>query len=236
MPINPKKRIRQTPKKNEWRLAYDLLQDHYGPQDWWPAKTKFEIVIGAILVQNTAWRNVVRTIANLRQHKALSMRALASKSTAELQTLLKPIGSFRLKTDRLQSFLSFVQEEHDGSLAKLFRLPTDELREALLSVRGIGPETADAILLYAAERPVFVVDAYATRVATRHGWAPERVTYHELQKLFLAALPQETELFNEYHALLVEVGRLHCHRTKPKCKGCPLEKMLPKSGPRCVAE
>lgn len=205
---------------------YRRLQRHFGRQHWWPARTRFEVVLGALLTQNTSWSNVERALGNLRRARLLTPGRLAQVPSARLASLLRPSGYFRQKTRAVQSFLSHLKRRYRGSLAGLLRRPTDELRRELLSLRGIGPETADSILLYAAARPVFVIDAYTRRVLDRHALAPASAPYQELQDFFHRHLPRDANLFNEYHALLVAVGKSYCRAGRPDCAACPLEPEL----------
>ncbi len=207
--------------------VFDRLLAAYGPQHWWPAESPFEVMVGAVLVQNTAWGNVERAIANLKAAGKLSARAIYDTPLEELEQLIRPSGVFRVKARRLRALIALVMEQHGGSLDAMFALPTDQLRRELLAVNGIGPETADAILLYAAGRPTFLIDAYTRRVLERHGWGAPGASYDALKKQFEEALPRDVQLFNEYHALLVQVGKQHC-RSTPRCEGCPLEALLPK--------
>lgn len=211
--------------------AYERLFAAYGPQHWWPAETPFEVVVGAVLTQNTSWKNVERAIANLRGAGVLEVAPLFALAEEELQELIRPAGFFRVKATRLRNVLRLIVEEFEGSLEKLFELPTDELRARLLAVNGVGPETADSIVLYAAGRPRFVVDAYTRRVGERHGWLDGGESYDAVQALFESSLESDAKRFNEYHALIVEVAKQHC-RTKPRCEGCPLEPMLPEPSSR----
>jgi endonuclease-3 related protein len=211
--------------------VFDRLLDAYGPQYWWPAESPFEVMLGAVLVQNTAWGNARRAIANLKAAGRLSAQAIYDTPLEELEQLIRPSGVYRVKARRLRGLIALIVEQHGGSLDALFALPTDGLRRELLAVHGIGPETADAILLYAAGRATFVIDAYTRRVLERHGWAPPGASYDDLKRLFEGALPRDAPLFNEYHALLVQVGKQHC-RSQPRCEGCPLEALLPPVGRR----
>lgn len=210
--------------------AYEKLFAAYGPQNWWPGETKFEILVGTVLVQNTAWRNVEKAIANLRDGGVLSPKKLHALPIVELSELIRPAGYYQVKAKRLRNLLELVVEQYDGDLDAMFSGPQDVLREELLAVNGIGPETADAILLYVGEKPAFVVDTYAHRVLARHGWVEYEADYHAIQDQFVRELPAEPRLYNEYHALLVKVGKEHC-KTAPQCDGCPLQEMLPESGP-----
>ncbi|NOY52713.1 MAG: endonuclease III domain-containing protein [Deltaproteobacteria bacterium] len=201
---------------------YHRLFSAYGPQHWWPAKSRFEVILGAILTQNTNWKNVERAITNLRKADLLRYENLRETPPGKLAELIRPSGYYNIKTKRLRSFCRFLQREYDGNLSRMFRTQTEELRRELLAVPGIGPETADSILLYAAKRPVFVVDAYTHRVLSRHGLCGETSSYEEIQSLFMDHLDDDVRMFNEYHALFVRVGKLHC-TPKPRCDGCPLD-------------
>jgi endonuclease-3 related protein len=215
------------------RVAADLevyfqtLSKALGPMGWWPAKDPFEVIVGAILTQNTAWTNVERAIANLRQARLLTQRAIERVPSTRLARLIRPSGYFRQKAKKLKAFARFLREEHGGSLAQMFRKPTSELREQLLAVHGIGPETADSILLYAGAHPVFVVDAYTHRILGRHGFTDGRPDYGAAQSLFETNLPKDAALYNEFHALLVNVGKNWCRKSRPRCEGCPLRPHLP---------
>lgn len=202
--------------------VYQVLRKSYGPQHWWPAKTPFEVIIGAILTQNTAWENVSLAIGNLRKQKLLSFQKISKATTASIARAIRPAGYFRIKTKYLQNFLKFSKQETGGSIQKLLQLPLSVLREKLLRVKGIGPETADSILLYAAKKPIFVVDTYTRRIFTRLGFLSSNTSsYADIQKLFMKMLPANERLFNEYHALIVEHAKRFC-RKKPDCRECPL--------------
>ncbi len=210
--------------------VYHDLHAALGPQHWWPAETPFEVVVGAVLVQNTSWRNVERAIANLKQHGLLEPHRLALVTRPRLERLLRPAGYYRVKARRLGNFLKFLVDEHAGSLDSLFALPLAVAREQLLSINGVGPETADSILLYAGNLPKFVVDAYTKRVLVRHGWLDASSGYGDMQQLFEQRLTVDVSLYSEFHALIVRVGNEYC-RAKPKCDACPLRHRLPRSGP-----
>jgi len=212
--------------------VYDRLLAAFGPQHWWPGETPLEVLVGAVLVQNTNWRNVEKAIANLRDADLLDPHALHAVPVEELEELIRPAGYYRIKAKRLRHLIDFVVERFDGSLERMFQTPLFELRPALLAVHGIGPETADSILLYAGQLPTFVVDTYTHRVAARHGWIEFDVDYESLQELFAAHLPQDVTLFNEYHALLVRIGKDFCRKAQPQCQQCPLQDFLPDGGPR----
>ncbi len=202
-----------------YRRMYEAL----GPQGWWPGESPFEVCIGAILTQNTNWQNVERAIANLKEAGLLSPQALYALPVEILAEYIRPAGYFRVKARRLKNFIKFLVEEFQASLDNLFSLPLSKARQRLLGVSGIGPETADSILLYAGGKPIFVVDAYTRRILLRHGLATEDMTYQDLQDLFMKHLPPESTLFNEYHALLVAVGKKFCRPRKPLCSACPLK-------------
>ena len=210
--------------------VYRRLLDAYGPQQWWPAESRFEIMVGAVLTQNTSWNNVESAIENLRDVDALSIGAIHQMSDEELAETIRPAGYYRLKARRLKNLVTMVVQQHDGSLDSLFGQATDDLREQLLRVNGIGPETADSIALYAAEKPTFVVDAYTARVFKRHGWLEPEAGYYEIQQRFHDDLPRDdVPLFQEYHALIVQVGKRFC-KPQPMCDECPLLDLLPPSG------
>jgi len=197
------------------------MAEAYGPQHWWPAQSPTEVIIGAVLTQNTAWKNVERAIANLQQAEMLDWQRLRDVSFEELAELIRPSGTYQVKARRLKSFITWLWENYDGDLDRMFATSLPTLREELLSISGIGRETADAILLYAGNLPTFVVDAYTARILSRHGLIDEYADYDEIKDTFESNLPSDAELFNEFHALLVQVGKLHC-RPKMKCEGCPL--------------
>lgn len=209
---------------------YNTLLASLGPQHWWPGDSPIEVAVGAVLVQNTSWRNVVRAIDALKQRDLLSIQALHDLRPAALEKLLQPSGYYRIKTKRLKNLIRFLMEVHDGSLDNLFALDMAVAREQLLAVNGIGPETADSILLYAGDQPRFVVDAYTRRILLRHDWLLPPATYDQMQQLFERRLEPDVTLYNEFHALIVAVGNQHC-RAKPQCEGCPLERYLPRGGP-----
>jgi len=203
---------------------YQLLFERFGPQHWWPGQTQFEIITGAILTQNTNWTNVEKAIANLKSADLLGAESLRDIEVKELAELIRPAGYFNVKAKRLKSFVDWLFDNYAGKLTELQNVATGQLRTELLAIKGVGPETADSILLYAFDRPVFVVDAYTARVAVRHGLIEPEADYEQLRDLFQSNLPQDVQLFNEYHALLVRVGKEFC-RPKARCAGCPLEKL-----------
>ncbi len=201
---------------------YNRLKDHFGPQHWWPGDTRLEIIVGAVLTQNTNWKNVERAIANLKDQGLLSIQALASATVPQLAQAIRPAGYYNIKARRLKNLIDFIVSRQGGDLSFLLKEALGPLRKGLLGVKGVGPETADSILLYGADRPVFVVDAYTHRILYRHGMAGEQATYNELQTLFVDHLPDDPALFNEFHALIVRTGKDYC-RKRPLCKVCPLE-------------
>ena len=203
---------------------YKLLFDYFGPQHWWPGQTRFEIITGAILTQNTNWANVEKAIDNLKADHLLSPEKLYHLETSQLAELIRPAGYFNIKAKRLKNFLNWLFENYDGLLTNLEELAVDRLRPELLAVKGIGPETADSILLYAFDIPVFVVDTYTARIAVRHELIEPSADYEQLQYLFQSNLPQDTKLFNEFHALLVRAGKEFC-KPNAKCDNCPLRNL-----------
>ena len=212
------------------RQYYSTLRQRFGPQRWWPARTRLEVILGAILTQNATWHNATLALRNFRRSGLLSWQGLRCASLSSLESQVRPAGFFRQKARTIRDFADWLSREHEGSLDRLFSLPTKELRRQLLELKGFGPETVDAIILYAAKRPVFVADAYTRRVLVRHGFLPGAADYHETQELLHRHLPPDASLFNEFHALLVEVGKKHCGRALPHCTGCPLETFLPDRG------
>lgn len=209
------------PLKARLLRLYAALEQRFGPQGWWPGRTAYEIAAGAILAQFTSWRNAARAIDGLRARGLLSPRRLAAARGADLRQAVRPAGTYRVKARRLRAFTGWLIERFGGGFQGLRGAPLAPLRRDLLGVPGIGPETADAILLYAANRPVFVADGYARRVLARHALLPEGVSYEAARAFLEAHLPSDPGLFNEYHALLVAVGKTHCRAT-PRCEGCPL--------------
>ncbi len=200
---------------------YELLDGHFGDLDWWPAKSPFEVIIGAILTQNTAWGNVEKAIGNLRDRQLISPEALVRLPEQELAELIRPSGYYRLKTKRLKSFLNFLFDLYQGDLAAMFARETGELRRELLQVNGVGEETADSILLYAGFQPVFVVDAYTRRIFSRHGIVAASASYGDIQSLVMEIMAPDVKMYNQFHALLVNTAKYFC-RKKPVCSSCPL--------------
>jgi endonuclease-3 related protein len=223
-PLTPEAKIRS---------YYSALREAYGPLRWWPAKTPFEVIVGAYLTQNTSWKNVEQALQNLRRERLLSVAGIRRTSIGKLEQLLRPSGYFRQKAARLKNFVDYLDVRHRGSLARMFRQPTMKLRSELLALNGVGPETADSILLYAGEHPIFVVDAYTRRIFYRHGILSYTAKYDEMRGLVERAFRENegtnanlTADFNELHALIVHVGKKHCQK-QPKCEGCPLQWSLP---------
>ena len=232
----PDARRRRTPGPPRDRLRarllrlYAALERRFGPQRWWPGRTPYEVAVGAVLTQHTVWTNAARAVAALRAQRLLRPRRLAARGEAEVARAIRAAGTPRVKARRLRALTRWLLDRFGGAFAPLRRLPLAPLRRELLAVPGIGPETADAILLYAAARPVFVADAYARRVLVRHRLLRRGAGYDEARAFLEARLPSDPVLFNEFHALLVRVGKTHC-RTVPRCEGCPLRFDLQSRGP-----
>ena len=207
---------------------YRRLFERFGPQGWWPAESDFEMVIGAILTQSTAWVNVEKAIANLMQEGLLTPDAVAGLSEARLAELITPSGYFRQKARKVKAFVEYLRDGHGGDLDAMFHVKLPELRKKLLTVWGIGPETADSIILYGARQPIFVVDAYTRRIFGRLGLSAPNASYDTLQRLLMDQLPPAAPLFQEYHALLVALGKEICRPT-PLCSRCPLHEICPSS-------
>jgi len=205
---------------------YHRLLAHFGPQHWWPAQESFEVIVGAILTQSAAWVNVEKAIANLRAARAMSPRTLRQLSLPKLATLVHPCGYYNAKAFKLKSFAYWLGNHYDDDLDRLFASKTNDLRQQLLSIHGIGQETADSIILYAANKPIFVIDAYTRRIIRRIGLAPDKNSYDAYQALFMEHLLPDTGLFNEYHALLVCQGKNIC-RHHPLCPQCCLNDICP---------
>ncbi|MCS7123634.1 MAG: endonuclease III domain-containing protein [Candidatus Aenigmarchaeota archaeon] len=201
---------------------YKILLNHFGKQFWWPAETKFEIITGAILTQQTSWKNVEIAIRRLKIHKKLTPKAIYEIPLPELEEIIKPSGFYKIKARRLKNFVNFLFENYDGDLNKLSSLDESLLRKQLLSVNGIGKETADAIMLYAFDKLSFVVDGYTIRIFSRLGLINE-IGYERVKRIFETNLPKNVEIYKEYHALIVELGKNFCRKI-PKCLYCPLKK------------
>jgi endonuclease-3 related protein len=203
-------------------VIFQRLYEAYGPMHWWPGETPFEVMVGAILTQNTSWRNVEKAIQNLKAKKVLHVRGIHQLKRNQIASLIRSSGYFRIKADRLKAFVNFLSENYNGDLKKMMKERVETLRQKLLQVKGIGPETADSILLYGLKKPIFVVDAYTKRILSRHGIISAKASYDEVQRFFIDYLPHNEGLFNEYHALLVHLGKTLCKKI-PRCDRCPLE-------------
>ena len=239
------------------RAYYQELMAAWGPQDWWPAYTRFEVIVGAFLTQNTAWTNVERALRRLRAEGALNIDGIRRTPLPKLARIVRSSGYFRQKAKRLKTFVSYLDAHYGGSLERMFMQPTTKLREELLAVDGVGPETADSILLYAGGHPVFVVDAYTRRILERHGLITAKARYEDVRRLVEQAFAQEiprehdqpptsplpgrrrhkfvirrapatARAFDELHALLVQTAKHHCLKAEARCSGCPLERFLKK--------
>lgn len=212
-------------KPSELESVYQTLRRAFGHQHWWPGDSPFEMMVGAILTQNTAWSNVEKAIRNLKEAKKLTPRALRDISKRTLAQLIRPAGYFNIKADRLKHFTHFLLKNYGGNLERMFQEKGEDLRLKLLAVKGIGPETADSMLLYAANKPVFVIDAYTKRIFARHRLDRHDASYEKWQRLFTRELPKKLSLFNDFHAQIVALGKNFC-RSKPLCDACPLNKYL----------
>ncbi len=200
---------------------YEKLNSHFGDLGWWPADSAFEVIIGAILTQNTAWQNVELAIENIKAVNLLDPVSMNVIDYRILEKLIRPSGYFRIKASRIKNFVNFLQNRYDCDLDKMFCDDLWQLRKKLLEVKGIGKETADSILLYAGHKPIFVIDAYTKRILIRHGIIDQNTSYDELQKYFMRNLPEEVNLYKQYHALIVNTGKKFC-RKSPLCEECPL--------------
>lgn len=210
-------------KKQEILLKiYNSLYDYFGPLNWWPGDTPFEIMMGAILTQNTSWSNVEKAINNLKKENLLEPRKLYRINQEELAQLIKPSGYYNIKARRLKNFINLFVNDFECSAEKMFSGDSEELRKKLLNVNGIGPETADSILLYAGKKPFFVVDAYTKRVFSRHKLISKDSKYYQIQEFFIKNLDRDVKLFNEFHAQIVMLGKTICTRKNPDCVKCPI--------------
>lgn len=203
------------------KLIYDKLYSAFGPQRWWPGDTPFEVIIGAILTQNTSWKNVSVSIQNLKKNKVLTPRKLYNLPLKKLGLLIRSSGYYNLKAKRLKNFLEILFSGYNGNLDKMLNQEEKALRKILLDISGIGPETADSIMLYAAGELSFVVDAYTRRIFSRHKLIEENMPYDEIKEFFEKNLPLDIKLYNEYHALIVKLGKDFCLKKNPKCSLCP---------------
>jgi endonuclease-3 related protein len=209
--------------RRDLMAVYDRLHRAFGPQGWWPGETPFEVAVGAILTQNTNWGNVEKALANLKGAGLLTPRRMAAMEPRRLAALIRPAGFFNLKAERIGCFLRYLAKRHGLRMEGLLTADPGRLRRELLEVRGIGPETADSILLYAAGHPFFVVDGYTRRIFSRHGFVDHDVSYDHLQEFFTRRLPEKAALFNEFHALIVTLGKQFCRPRSPRCEACPLD-------------
>ncbi len=209
--------------KDRLELIYRRLYSYFGAQNWWPASNSFEIIIGAILTQNTNWQNVEKAIGKIKANGPILPKRLYSLPEKKLAGLIKSAGYYNLKAKRLRNFLSFFLRSYNGSIKKMSLVSLGKLREELLGVNGIGPETADSILLYAFNKPIFVIDAYTKRIFFRHKIIRKNFDYYAIQNIFMKHLKKDVKLFNEYHALLVRLGKEFCLKKSPKCQACPLK-------------
>jgi len=201
---------------------YRRLYEAFGPRRWWPGESPFEIMVGAILTQNTSWRNVEKAIQQLKERGVLTPEGIHGLETSELAPLIRSSGYYHIKAERLKAFDRFLFGEYDGDLRRMRKERLTALRRKLLDIKGIGPETCDSILLYGLDKSIFVVDAYTKRILSRHGIVSDKASYEEVQRLFMDCLPHDERLFNEYHALLVQLGKAIC-RKEPKCDVCPIQ-------------
>lgn len=208
---------------NLYKEVYQLLFEHFGPQNWWPGESPFEIVVGAVLTQNTNWSNVSKAIDNLRDAGLLNYSELKKISVDEIASYIRPSGYYNLKAKRLRNLFDMLEEQYDGELDLFLGDQHDRCRDNLLAVKGVGPETADAILLYACNHPAFVIDTYTHRVFSRHDLVDEETDYETMQDLFLSMLPEDVQLYNEYHALIVKTATTYCKKNNPLCEKCPLQ-------------
>lgn len=217
-----------------WNEIYRVLKEYYGPIQWWAPDEAFEVVVGAVLTQNTSWQAVEKAIANLKQANRFSLQSLAGCPPEQMEQLIRPAGYYRIKTKRLQNLLRFINDRY-GSLEKMFKTPMDTLRTELLEVNGIGPETADSILLYAGQMPSFVVDTYTRRILQRHNWMeklnfpsqPGAAQYEAIRNSFMNDLEPHPGLMGEFHAFIVETAKEFCGKNKANCESCPLRRFLP---------
>ena len=220
-------------RAQQLRRAYEFMRARFGHQQWWPGETPFEVCVGAILTQNTSWTNVERAIANLKSAGVLEAKKLFSLPETELAQLIRPAGYFNVKARRLRSFLRVLVEEYSGELHRLFAGETKTVRNRLLEIKGIGPETADSLLLYAGGHHSFVVDAYTRRIFARHGWCSDRADYDTLKTVCESALsekaiPERLDYWQDYHAQLVMIGKHYCRKRESRCSDCPLHSLMPK--------
>ncbi len=224
MTKKPPEQAKEQPRNKQLSHIHHLLSEHFGLLHWWPADSPFEVVVGAILTQNTAWTNVEIAIQNLKQANTLSLEILATLPIKQLEELIRPSGFFRQKALRLQNLTQHLLRDWQGDLTAFCSGPLDDVRERLLARTGIGPETADSILLYAVGRPSFVVDAYTRRIFERIGVLTGKEKYNEIRQMFMQNLTEDTSLYNEYHAQIVQLAKTCCRKKQTFCSACPLSK------------
>lgn len=213
----------RTQSRRRLRRWYGVLLGAFGSQHWWPARTPFEVMVGAILTQNTNWTNVERAVQALRNAGALDARSMAALPVEALSSLIRPAGYYNVKAKRLREFLRYFIGVYGADHRRMARRPLGLVRAELLQVKGIGPETADSILLYALRKPVFVVDAYTKRIFARHGLIGADASYEQVQALCMSSIQPDVLVYNEYHALVVRLAKEYCRKSAPRCRGCPLE-------------
>lgn len=211
--------------RTELSAIHKRLEGHFGNLHWWPADDPFEVMVGAILTQNTAWTNVEKAVAALKEGGLLDPYAILRMPAAQLAAMIRPSGYYHLKTARLKAFAEFFTATYGGLVEQMQKEELSVLRYKLLGVWGVGPETADSILLYACEKPIFVIDAYTRRILIRHRLIPENLAYAEIQAIFMQNLPHAVPLFKQYHALIVNTGKNFC-RKQPECRNCPLGALM----------
>ena len=220
--------------QEQLQSIYSLLNGYFGDLHWWPGESPFEVIVGAILTQNTAWKNVEKAIVSLKSHGIMSPESIMGTDDPILAALIRSSGYHNVKTKRLKAFFLYLHEEYDGNIDKMFAEDLGSLREKLLMVKGIGAETADSILLYAGGKPVFVVDAYTKRILERHDMIRSNDSYADIQNLFMKHLPKSVPIYNQYHALLVNTGKLFCHTNNPHCHDCPLQELASSQSKMCM--
>ncbi len=204
---------------------YNLLYSCFGPQNWWPAESRLEVIVGAVLTQNTNWQNVEKAIDSLKKSGFLTLEKLKEISVSQLAQLIRPAGYFNVKAIRLKNLIDFIDKNYGGDLDKMFSEDLYRLRNDLLTVKGLGMETVDSILLYAGNKPIFVIDAYTKRIFSRCGLCFDDVSYEELQDLITRSIPVDVKLYNEFHALLVKLGKNFCKKRNPDCQNCPIKEI-----------
>lgn len=216
---------KRKPSQQALLKIYRAMRKHFGHRHWWPGETPFEVIVGAVLTQNAAWTNVEKAIVNLKARNKLSFSAIRKMPQSELASFIRPAGYFNVKAKRLKNVIDSIWKRYRGDLDLMFKKKTAELRKELLEINGVGQETADSILLYAGNKPSFVVDAYTRRIFERHRYLKGNETYEDIQRIFMTFLPQGPHLYNDYHAQIVETGKHYC-RTLPRCESCPLRFFL----------